>query len=47
MMNKPKLYKSICPGCKVLIETVNSPDGHRIFHGDCFKKAGLPVGGKK
>jgi len=42
-----ELYKSICPGCKKLIETVNDPDGHKVYHGACFKKAGLPVGGVK
>jgi len=42
-----KLYKSICPVCKKLIETCNNPLDHDVYHGDCFKKAGLSVGGKK
>ena len=41
-----RLYKSICPGCKKLIETVNDPVGHDCYHGDCFNKAGLSIGGK-
>ena len=46
-MTKPKLYKSTCPGCGKVIETCNNPDGHRVYHGQCFQDAGLPVGGKK
>ena len=46
-MTKPKLYKSICPGCGVLIETCNDPAGHKVYHDSCFQKAGLLVGGKK
>ena len=46
-MDKPKLYKSICPRCLGLIETVNNPDGHSVFHGQCFIDAGLNIGGKK
>jgi hypothetical protein len=42
-----KLYKSICPVCKKLIETCNNPQGKDCYHGDCFKKAGLSVGGVK
>jgi len=46
-MTKPKLYLSKCPYCSQLIETVNDPGKHDVYHGWCFKKAGLPVGGKK
>ena len=46
-MDKPKLYKSICPGCGVLIETCNDPGKHDVYHDLCFQKAGLLVGGKK
>jgi len=46
-MDEPKIYKSTCPGCNKVIETVNDPGNHDVYHGDCFKKAGLPVGGKK
>lgn len=45
---EPKIFKSYCGTCGKLIETVNSPEGHKLFHGGaCFEKSGLLVGGVK
>ena len=33
------LYESNCGTCGELLETVNSPEGHKLYHGgDCFDK---------
>lgn len=42
------IFKSNCGTCGELLETVNDPGAHTLYHGGkCFTDAGLLVGGVK